>query len=243
MKRLGAVRKLFAGGQPAKTKFSMDAVETATRRLRQMIFDGELTANQKLRQEELAARLGTSRHPIREALSRLTGEGLVNFRPRYGYQVIAFGPEEIAEVFEMRMVLEEHAGYVATLNRTHEAVAQVAETIDWMKQLTIGRNPDFQRWSEINRQFHERLFAASRRRHLCRLIGTLRDSVESYLRHSIPELGIEQSNAEHLQIYEAFRDGDATRVSGLCRQHVRHFAHELVERLRHKSPASGIIGS
>ena len=175
MKRLGTVRKLFPAAKRSAAERSVDAVETVTRRLRQMIFDGDLSANQKLRQEELAARLGTGRHPIREALGRLTGEGLVSFRSRYGYRVVAFGPEEIAEVFEMCMVLEEHAGYLATLKRTPADIAQVAETIGRMKDLAIARDDGFRRWSTINRQFHQRLFAASGRRHLCRLIGTLRE--------------------------------------------------------------------
>jgi DNA-binding GntR family transcriptional regulator len=235
VKESSTARKVHLADDCAETELSMDAVETVTRQLRQLIFDGELGGDQKLRQEELAARLGTSRHPIREALGRLTGEGLVTFRPRYGYRVVMFGPQEIAEVFEMRMILEEQAGYVATINRTPEAIERVAETVGWMKQLSASRKGDFQRWSEINREFHERLFTASGRRHLCRLIGTLRDSVESYLRLSIPELGIEQSNAEHSQIYEAFCDGDAMHVARLCRQHVRHFAPQLLDRLRRAS--------
>jgi DNA-binding GntR family transcriptional regulator len=206
-----------------------------------MIFDGDLRADGKLRQEELAERIGTSRHPVREALGRLTGEGLITFEPRYGYRVIAFGPDEIAEVFDMRVVLEEHAGYIATLNRQPADIARVAETVDWMKELQAGSPGVGQRWSQINREFHERLFASSRRRHLCRQIGILRDSVESYLRLSIPELGIEQSNAEHMQIFKAFKDGDAVKVSGLCRQHVRHFAHSLVERLRRTSSPLAIF--
>jgi DNA-binding GntR family transcriptional regulator len=238
MKQLGTARKLFPVEDWEEREPSTDAVETVTRQLRQMIFDGDLRADQKLRQEELATRLGTSRHPVREALGRLTGEGLVIFRPRYGYRVAAFGPEQIAEVFEMRMVLEEHAGYVATINRTPAAIGRVGETIDRMKEFSLGRKSDFRRWSEINKEFHTRLFAASGRRRLCRLIETLRDSVESYLRLSMPKLGVEQSKAEHLQIYEAFRDGDAMHVARLCRQHVRHFAPELVERLRRTSSDS-----
>lgn len=54
--------------------------------------------------QDLALRLGTSRHPVREALGRLSGEGLVDFRPRYGYTVRALGPDEIAEIFEIRML-------------------------------------------------------------------------------------------------------------------------------------------
>jgi DNA-binding GntR family transcriptional regulator len=215
-----------------------NAVETAVRELRRMIFDGELRGGQALRQEDLALRLGTSRHPVREALGRLSGEGLINFRPRYGYAVRALGPDEIAEIFEIRMLLEEHAGYVATLRRDAASIAEVESVLRRMSALMAKRPRNLSLWSEYNRAFHVRLYAASGRPHLCRMIATLRDSIETYIRMSVPDVGFEQIHAEHKHIFAAFRDGDAIGVARLCRQHVRHTAHSLVERLRHiQAPA------
>ena len=151
-----------------------NAVDKAARELRRMIFDGELRASQPLRQEDLALRLGTSRHPVREALGRLSGEGLVVFRPKYGYTVRSLGPDEITEIFEMRMVLEEHAGFVATLKRDAQAVAEVAEVLRRMGDLKDRKSRNFRLWCAYNREFHARLFAASGRVQLCRTIGTLR---------------------------------------------------------------------
>jgi DNA-binding GntR family transcriptional regulator len=208
------------------------AVETAARELRRMIFDGELRAGQPLRQEDLAVRLGTSRHPVREALGRLSGEGLVDFRPRCGYTVRALGPDEITEIFEMRMVLEEHAGFVATLKGDPQAIAEVDDVLRRMRELKDRKSRNYRLWCMYNREFHGRLFAASGRRHLCRIIGTLRDSMETYIRTSVPEVGLDRIHAEHEQIFAAFRDGDAMAAARLCRQHVRHTAHSLIERLR-----------
>jgi DNA-binding GntR family transcriptional regulator len=221
--------------RPIDTSFlsaDENAVEAAARALRRMIFDGDLRAGQPLRQEDLALRLGTSRHPVREALGRLSGEGLINFRSRYGYAVRALGPDEIAEIFEIRMVLEEHAGYVATLRRDAATIAKVEEVLRRMAALKERKTPNLKLWSECNRAFHASLFAASGRRHLCRMIETLRDSMETYIRTSVPDVGFEQIHTEHLQIFAAFRDGDAIGVARLCRQHVRHTAYSLVERLR-----------
>src|SRR5262245_50948725 len=209
-----------------------NAVDKAARELRRMIFDGELRASQPLRQEDLALHLGTSRHPVREALGRLSGEGLVVFRPKYGYTVRSLGPDEITAIFEMRMVLEEHAGYVATLRRHPQAIADVEDVLRRMGDLKDRKTKNFGLWCAYNREFHARLFAASGRLQLCRTIGTLRDSMETYIRVSVPDVGLDQIHAEHLQIFEAFRAGDAMHVAGLCRQHVRHSAHSLIERLR-----------
>jgi DNA-binding GntR family transcriptional regulator len=209
-----------------------NAVEVAVRELRRMIFDGELRANQRLRQDDLAMRLGTSRHPVREALGRLIGDGLVTFRPRRGYIVTALGPEEITEIFEMRMVLEEHAGYVATLKRTDADVKHVGEMLWKMRELKSPGLVEMRAWSAYNREFHSRLYAASGRRHLCRQIQTLRDSVESYIRVTVATTGLDQAWAAHEEILEGFRDGDALYVARLCRRHVRHSAESLLDRLR-----------
>jgi DNA-binding GntR family transcriptional regulator len=209
-----------------------NAVDAVVRELRRMIFDGELQAKQALRQEDLAARLGTSRHPVREALGRLTGEGLVTFRPRHGYTVTVLGPEEITEIFEMRMVLEEHAGYLATLKRTQADIDRVKEMLLKMQPLHRRSAANMALWSTYNREFHARLFAASGRRHLCRVIGVLRDSIESYIRVTVAETGLEDAWAMHREIFESFSDGDAVYVAQLCRRHVRHSAHALMEGLK-----------
>jgi DNA-binding GntR family transcriptional regulator len=209
-----------------------NAVDAVVRELRRMIFDGELQAKEALRQEDLAARLGTSRHPVREALGRLAGEGLVTFRPRHGYTVTVLGPEEITEIFEMRMVLEEHAGYLAALKRTDTDIDAVEEMLLKMQPLHRRSAENMALWSTYNREFHARLFAASGRRHLCRTIGVLRDSIQSYIRVTVADTGLEEAWAMHREIFESFRDGDAVHVAQLCRRHVRHSAHALMERLQ-----------
>jgi hypothetical protein len=71
-----------------------------------------------------------------------------------------------------------------------------------------------------------------RRLHLCRIINTLRDSAESYIRLSVESTGLGEAWAMHQEMFEGFRDGDAIHVARPCRRHVRHSAHALLERLR-----------
>lgn len=218
---------------PATTRNDDEnAVEIAVRTLRRMIFDGELRANQPLRQDELAEQLGTSRHPVREALGRLSGEGLVTFRSRRGYVVTGLEPQEINEIFEMRAVLEEHAGYLAALNRTATDVQMVDELLRKMQAVTQPSPRKMQVWSALNRDFHAKIFAASGRRHLCRMITTLRDSVESYIRKSVANTSLIEANEAHEEIFESFKDGDALQLARLSRRHVRHSAEALLDRLR-----------
>jgi DNA-binding GntR family transcriptional regulator len=199
-----------------------------------MIFDGELRANQPLRQDELASQLGTSRHPVREALGRLTGEGLVTFRARRGYIVTALDPHEVTEIFDMRAVLEEHAGYFAALNRTATDVQAVEEILIEMKGVTKASAQKMKTWSALNRRFHARLFESSERRHLCRTIGTLRDTVESYIRTTVADTSLAAAWQAHEEIFESFKEGDAFQLARLSRRHVRHSAEGLLDRLRAK---------
>lgn len=213
-----------------------NAVENAIRDLRRMIFDGELKAGQPLRQDDLAAQLGTSRHPVREALGRLSGEGLVTFRARRGYIIAALGADEVTEIFDMRTVLEEHAGYFAALNRTPSDVEKAEEILLSMKELTQPNPPNMHVWSELNRDFHLTIFDASGRRHLTRVIGTLRDTVETYIRTTVIEhMSLADAWDTHAEIFESFKDGDALQLSRLSRRHVRHAAQTLLDRLRKAS--------
>src|SRR5690349_5369654 len=96
----------------------VSAQQATHAQLRAMIFSGELQAGQPLRQEEIARRLGVSRLPVREALNRLATEGLVELKPRRGFFVTSLNADEIEDIFDMRALLEERAGQLATQNRT-----------------------------------------------------------------------------------------------------------------------------
>lgn len=74
--------------------------------LRNLILGGEIAAGQKLVQEELAQRLGVSRTPLRSAIAALERDGFVVISPRGEATVVTFGPDRIADLFEVRAVLE-----------------------------------------------------------------------------------------------------------------------------------------
>src|ERR1700733_15180455 len=98
--------------------------------LRERILMGHLMPGSEIRQELLARQFGTSRVPIREALSRLQAEGLITLRPRRGFAVTSLNQDEIIEIFELRMVVEEHAARIATQCRTDADVGEVGALLD-----------------------------------------------------------------------------------------------------------------
>jgi DNA-binding GntR family transcriptional regulator len=202
-------------------------------RLRANILLGTLKTGQVLRQEELARRFNVSRVPLREALSQLEADGLIEARPRRGYAVTLLEADEIVELFELRTVIEEHAGRVAARSRTREDVEDVERIVLAMDALDTG-DPKFgTRWTLLNYEFHNRIIACSRRKRLGRIAATLRSTTEPYVRVEIDLTGdAVDAGREHREMLEALRAGDADGLAELSRQHVEGTARRLLKGLR-----------
>ena len=103
--------------------------QTVADRLRTLILSGELAAGQHLIETDLAAKMGVSRGPIREAIAKLEHEGFVEILPRQGAFVLEITPESIHERYEMRRLLEGYAVQRAVQHRTPEHLAALAEHV------------------------------------------------------------------------------------------------------------------
>jgi len=202
-------------------------------RLRIDILSGALEAGRAMRQEEIARQFNVSRVPLREALSRLEADGLLESRPRRGFAVTTLDAEEIVEVFELRSVIEEHAGLVAARERSDEDVLQAESLVGEMDALDRA-DPDFaSNWMLLNYEFHARLIASSGRRRLARIAGNLRGAVEPYVRLELFVTGdVDEAAREHREMLAAFRAGDGLALARLSREHVDHTATRLLAGLR-----------
>jgi DNA-binding GntR family transcriptional regulator len=210
--------------------------------VKEHILAGHFAAGFPLRQEDLARKLGFSRLPLREALHRLSAEGLVVLRPHRGYVVASPDLDEITDIFDIRGVLEERAGHAATQRRTAQDVEAAGALLRKMDRLITGKGADIQQWSIVNRQFHARLYESSRRKHLCRVVMMLRDCVEPYIRMVVSGTGeLARAQVDHHQIVEAFGAGDAKLVGRLCRRHCVYTARFLFEALRQRRPQDAVV--
>jgi len=201
--------------------------------VRKAIMEGVYRPGESVRQEALARQFSVSRVPIREALSRLEAEGLVVLRPRRGYVVKELDHNEIAEIFEMRAVMEEHAAYVATKVRTAQDIVAVEALLSRMEAMSSGTLSEAPQWVETNRIFHHRIFASSKREHLCQAIGNYRAWVDGCIRIEIAVTGrLEEAHKDHREIVSAFVEGDADRAGRLSREHCMHTAERLLKALK-----------
>ena len=225
--------------------------DIVTGRLRSAILSGQLGPGDRLQHDDFARQFGVSRMPVREALRVLQSEGLVELRPHRGAVVIDLRPNDVAEIFEIRAMLEARAAELAAPNLTDETLDRMREILDEMGRIgqrhaaAHGANGasdvngldghDDGRWLTLNSQIHTIIYPASGWPHLCSLIEAQRNVVQPYLRLAAAYLGrTETAHAEHVAILEAARARDGARLAELTVTHMRRTASELVEYLTNR---------
>jgi DNA-binding GntR family transcriptional regulator len=202
--------------------------------LRDLILSGRYAAGQPLRQEEIARSLNVSRVPVREALTRLESEGLVQLRPRRGYMVVALSPDEILEISDIAERLESLAAHEAAKRRTPADIEALEAILTEMDRIgTLARTGDeeaLSAWAAKHREFHARLFSTSGRKSLCRLISLARDQLEPFIRVEISMSDyLRHATAEHRRILELVRLGAAEEAGALAAEHIKKSCERLLK--------------
>lgn len=188
--------------------------------LREEILTNRLPAGTELQETALAAELGVSRGPLREAIGRLAAEGLVVVRPRRGAVVRALTKEEFLEAYQVREALEVMAARLA-------AVRLEAEQLSRLEQLTAAMSAhaaagEVDAFFEANAAFHTALVEASGNRRLRELYGQVLGQMNRYRRRSLALRGsLRRSVAEHRAILEALSARDPDRAARLVGDHIR----------------------
>lgn len=207
--------------------------EVVYRALRRAILNGVFAPGQMLRQEEVASKLGVSRSPLREALPRLEAEGMVVLQPRRGYAVATLDLDAIREAFDLRGLLETELALRSISHRTEADIAKIYAVISEMAPLTNATSDsEVAHWFELNLNFHNALLAPACRPHHMRALENLRGSLESYVRTEVRLTGdLAQAQQEHLQMAQAFVNGNAASFVELIREHSQHTRDRLIEGL------------
>lgn len=187
--------------------------------LRDEILSNRLAPGAELHEVGLAASLGVSRGPLREALGRLAAEGLVTITPRRGAVVTKLTRREFVEAYQVREALESLAVRLAVPQLGEADRAELHRLHDEM----VGHASagDAQGFFTSNRRFHEIFVERSGNERLQRMHAQLIDQMGRLMTKS-QELrgGLEQSVAEHRAILEAVDAGDAERAARLLEEHI-----------------------
>ncbi len=188
--------------------------------LQEGILAGRWAVGERLHQEQLAAELGISRTPLREALRRLASEGLVELLPHRGARVADQGRGIVIDSYYARLAIETESARIAARRRTEadlEAMRQAVDDLD-------GRVP-IDRAFDLNRRFHLALVGGAHNEYLSRFARHLwasRLAMPVYQRQTIGWAEAPLQNAEHREILAAVDAGEGDRAAGLVHRHISH---------------------
>ncbi|HEY3278460.1 MAG TPA: GntR family transcriptional regulator [Syntrophorhabdaceae bacterium] len=152
--------------------------EQVYKRLKSNVLDGNWPPNTRLVEEKLAADMGTSRTPVREAIQKLEKEGLIRKLPKGGFAVGMVTSEEVEEVFGIRGVLETYAAYLAAARATEQDMAALEEI--FRQEEACMKSGDAEEIVRLNTLFHDTLYKTAKSEKLLAVINELRDFIHRY---------------------------------------------------------------
>jgi DNA-binding GntR family transcriptional regulator len=217
--RLSHLRLITPDGQ--------ELYERVVATLRPAILSGALPKGMRLIEEEIAARLGVSRGPVREALAVLAQEGLVMLQPRRGATVAGITERDIHELYDLRLLLESRAVELAVENARPEDIEYL-----WSVSRRLDdrvRDAQLDALSPLDIVFHRHLFVMANQQRLRaaweRLAGTLGALL------TITDSDRPQA-VRHDHLVRALEERDAALAKEVLRQHIGRAEQIMIEVMR-----------
>lgn len=205
------------------------AGEAAYQHLKRLILTCVLEPSSELRTAELAASMGFGRTPIREALSRLVHEGLIEVRPRHGYRVREITIVGVREAHELRLLLEPAAVELA-IARASDAELEALHDLAHADYDHSDR-ATYETFVLANREFHVRLAACGNKRLAGILERLMEDLQRLYFRSlSVQDTAVQQVH-EHHGLYDAVLRRDVEAARDICIQQIHASQDRVVETL------------
>lgn len=188
---------------------------------------GRYKAGERLIPEDIAAEIGMSRMPVREAFRRLAADGLVTLRPNRGCVVAGLTLDELNEAFEIRSVLEGLAVRLAMPKLTAEHFEEMDRLLLRMERAGEAGSSD---WVLRHQEFHAYIYGLSGRPKLIRQIAALHVAIEPYMRIWFDYVEKPLSaREEHDKLLAALKSGDAAEAEREMEDHVLGTASLLAE--------------
>ncbi|AKS34325.1 GntR family transcriptional regulator [Mycolicibacterium goodii] len=211
----------------------------AYRQVRDRILSGELQPGAVLQQRELAAQIGISTTPLREALRRLKSEGLVELDAHRDARITPLRAEEARDLLEMRISLDPLAARLAAQRRTNADIAAIRAALENLTPL-----PTAPAISQLvaHRDFHAAIYRASHNDLLIDSLDGLWDKADRYRRLALQtertQAARDQKAYEHAQLVDLIAAGDGDGAAQLMSAHIdTSLGAAAVWRLGHEHPS------
>ena len=208
--------------------------EQAYQAIRQMIVRLDLAPGAVIREDELQATLGIGRTPIREALQRLVRDQFVTVLPRRGAFVSGVDVSELSMLYETRRILEPYAARIGCERGKPEQWDAMEQTLKRAKRGT----PSLE-LIEIDRECHELIWTAAGNRFLTDTLDMLYAQSDRLWHMYLADVAdMREAVAEHREILDALRDGDADHCAELVEAHIASFDAQIkaavTQRITHR---------
>ncbi len=187
--------------------------------IREDIFAGRLKPGRPVRQEAFAAKLGTSRIPVREALRQLEAEGLVTIRPHSGARVAVLDYEECLEIYRIRERLEPLAFGESVTQVTATQIDELTEHVHAIENLT----GDHSAWIEADRRFHLACYQSANLPRLLRAIESYWNTTQQYRRIVVSTFSPDDFSCyqgEHRLMIDAMETRNVRAGEDIVRMHL-----------------------
>jgi DNA-binding GntR family transcriptional regulator len=208
---------------------TLSPVDQAYQHIMEGILSGELEPGMRIPTESVADALGISRMPVRDALRRLEGDGVVTIPANRGASVAAYSPEEVIELTEMRAVLEGLAARIALQRVSEDALEELIHLKHRMEK-SAG---ELTRWMAIHDDFHNYLTCLSGRPLLSAQTARIRLMLRPYSRRYYADSReTEITGLEHQRIIDAMAQGDPDHIDQTVRAHALVNVRKLADCAR-----------
>jgi DNA-binding GntR family transcriptional regulator len=193
--------------------------------VREQLLSGEIKPGERLIEARIAADIGVSRTPVREALHSLELEGIIESIPRVGYTVSPTSIDEISEICEIRVYLEGLAAKWAMERSLNTLISQLEKNIVESEEYASRGNVRL--FVEHDARFHEIIAKMSGSRRLLELTQLLRRHMLRYYMNSKPD-NVFRAIKGHKDIFEGFKRGDIGEVNDAMRRHLEQSRNDIV---------------
>jgi len=227
----------------AETSGSSHTIRALTE-IRKRILSGELAGGERLFEVPLAEMLNISRTPVREAMSRLAEEGLLERAKSAGFVVRAFGVEDVVDAIELRGVLEGTAARLAAERGADpKMLEQMTGIVSTLETCFQENDVDFESYSRGNAEFHHTLARLAGSKiiewELDRVVRLPFASPSAFLPDKVNlesrRASLTLAQAQHREILAAINAREGTRAEALAREHARTARRDLEEAMKKKA--------
>jgi len=198
--------------------------------LRASIQSGELRPGERLVERRLADKLGVSHIPVREALTRLAEEGLVEREPRRGARVAVLDQRSLEEISSLRIVLEGFMCLRVRESWNEDSAAEFGSILEKMEGAAKSQNN--QEMLRLDAEFHEKLALLADHQLLSDLIAQLRSRITGFLREANAILADDQRREHiesHRRILQAISDGNPDTMTSVISEHITSGMQRILE--------------